>query len=87
MMYTIYWKPSQSRNLMMDDCKKADTLKAGMLEQVLENLISWHDIPAKNVEYILNYIGMEFGHILVAIESEQYQGCTVYGKLVCTTVA
>lgn len=87
MTYAIYWKPSQSRNLMMDDCKKADTIKTGMLEQVLENLISWHDIPAKDVERVLNYIGLEFGHILVTIESEQYQGCMVYSKLVCATVA
>lgn len=75
MTYSIYFTPEQiKRNLIMDDVRKSDTLNAGMLEQVLENLINWHDIYKKDLSRVCDYIGLEYGHICVEIYKEKYIG-------------
>ncbi len=82
--YSIYFEPTMiGRNLNMDDIRKADTLGAGMLEQVLENLICWHDLKAKDLNRVMTYISLELGHPLVTIEEEHYCGCTCRLDLVC----
>jgi len=87
MTYSISWNVADSRSLVMEDCKKSDTLQAGMLEQVLPDTICWHDIEEKDIERVLNYIRFEFGHINIWIESEYYDGCVCDLTFVCGTIA
>ena len=81
MTFSIDWKPS--RNLSMDDCHKSDALHAGMLEQVLENLVSWHDVERKDMDRVVTYIGHEFSGVLAKVYEEHTSGGFCECKPVC----
>lgn len=84
MRYTIYFTPKDiGRGLNMADIRKSDTLRAGMLEQVLDDLICWHDIKARDLDRVMDYIQLEFGRVLIQIEEEYHRGRMVEGMPVC----
>lgn len=74
MVYSICWSPNYAGPLTKDDVKKSDTLSAGMLEQVLPDLICWHGVKHKDVDRVLTYIGLEFGPLFVSVEEERRGG-------------
>lgn len=82
MTYSVLWNP-HGRDLHRSDILKSDTLNAGMLEQVLDDLISWHDIRRKDLDRVLTYIQIEFGPKLAEIASEICVGCVVNLQTVC----
>lgn len=84
MSYTITFTPKDiGRNLTRADILKADTLAAGLLEQVLDDLISWHDVQQRDIARVLDYISLEYGHILICIESEYHHGYMCDLSFVC----
>ena len=75
MTYSIDFQTKDiGRNLTVQDIRKSDTLNAGMLEQVLDDWISWHGVPRKDVERVLNYIELELGPAFVSIAEEHFCG-------------
>lgn len=83
-LYSVYFTPDDiGRGLTMDDCRKADTLNAGMLEQVLDDLISWHNIPKRDLNRVMDYIQLEYGHILIGVETEILAGGYARGVSSC----
>ena len=81
MTFCINWKPS--RNLSMDDCRKSDDLHAGMLEQVLENLVSWHDVDRRDMDRVITYIGCEFPGVFAEVYEEHTTGSFCECKPIC----
>lgn len=73
MTYTIYIHKS---NLNWDMIHKADKI-GGMIEQVLPNLISWHDLKENEIEPALNFIRETWGGIKVELCKEIYHGSCV----------
>lgn len=82
MTYSVTWKLNK-RYLRRSDILKSDTLNAGMMEQVLDDLISWHDIRQKDLDRVLTYIQVEFSPKLAEIASEKHTGCMVNLQTVC----
>ena len=78
MTYTIYINHS---NLNWDMIHKADKI-GGMIEQVLSDLISWHDLKESEIEPALNFIRETWGNITVKLCKEIYYGS--YGSF-CDT--
>ena len=70
MTYTIYIDAS---NLSWDIIHKADKI-GGMIEQVLPELISWHDLKENEIEPALDFITETWGHITVDLCKEIYHG-------------
>lgn len=70
MTYTIY---IDANNLSWDIIHKADKI-GGMIEQVLDNTISWHDLEENEVEPALDFIRETWGHITVDLCKEIYHG-------------
>ena len=84
MTYSLDFKVADiGRNLTMNDCRKSDTLNAGMLEQVLEDWISWHGVRRRDIERVLKYIELELGPAFVLISEEHFQGCFCDCKELC----
>lgn len=73
MTYTIY---INANNLTWDIIHKADEI-GGMIEQVLDNLISWHDLKENEIEPALDFIRKTWGHITVDLCREIYHGSYV----------
>ena len=71
MTYTIY---IDTNNLTWDIIHKADEI-GGMIEQVLPELISWHDLKENEIEPALDFIRATWGHIRVDLCKEIYHGC------------
>lgn len=63
MRYTIYINAHLTREIM----HKADTLKIGIIEEVLCGLISWHDIYSEEIPATLDFIRENFGNITVKV--------------------
>lgn len=78
MTYTIY---INANNLTWDIIHKADEI-GGMIEQVLDNLISWHDLKENEIEPALDFIRETWGHITVDLCKEIYHGSYVDTPLV-----
>ena len=70
MTYTIH---ISADNLSWDIIHKADEI-GGMIEQVLPELISWHDLKENEVEPALDFIRETWGHITVDLCKEIYHG-------------
>ena len=70
MTYTIH---INANNLTWDIIHKADEI-GGMIEQVLNNLISWHDLKENEIEPALDFIRETWGHITVELHKEFYSG-------------
>lgn len=68
MKYTIYF----NAHLTRETIQKADTLKIGMVEEVLDNLISWHDICSEEIPAALDFIRENFGHITITVADEYW---------------
>lgn len=84
MTYSIDFQTKDiGRNLTVQDIRKSDTLNAGMLEQVLDDWISWHGVERKDVERVLKYIELELGSAFVLISEEHFQGCFCDLKELC----
>lgn len=66
MTLTIY---INANNLNWDIIHKADEI-GGMIEQVEENLISWHDLSLKEISFALQFVSETWGHITVDITKE-----------------
>lgn len=84
MTYAIYFTPADlGRNLNYYDSKKADTLNAGLFEQVLDNLICWHSIKPTDLDRILDYLSLEYPPMLISIEAEYMRGSLCFPKFIC----
>lgn len=70
MTYTIH---INANNLNWDIIHKADEI-GGMIEQVLDDLISWHDLKENEIESALDFIRETWGHITVELYKEIYYG-------------
>lgn len=68
MKYTLYFKTHLTREIM----QKADALNIGMVEEVLDNLISWHDICSEEIPAALDFIRDNFGHITITVAEEYW---------------
>ena len=68
--YTIY---IDANNLTWDIIHKADEI-GGMIEQVLDNLIAWHELEENEIEPSLEFIRETWGHISVELHKEFYSG-------------
>lgn len=68
MTFTIY---IDANNLTWDIIHKADEI-GGMIEQVTEDFISWHDLSLKEISFALQFISETWGHITVDIAKENY---------------
>ena len=71
MTYTIY---IDANNLSWYIIHRADKI-GGMIEQVLPELISWHDLKENEIEPALDFITETWGHITVDLCKEIYHGC------------
>ena len=84
MRYTITIPVAEfGRGLNFYDCKKADTLQAGLLEEVTSDLICWHSIEAKDIERVVNYLSLEYPPMLIEIEAEYLRGSLCFTQFVC----
>ena len=84
MTYSINFKNSDlGRGLNYYDCKKSDTLNAGILEQVLDDSICWHGIKSSDLNRVLDYISLEYPPMLIEIEAEYLRGDKVFPRFVC----
>ena len=77
MTYTIY---IDANNLNWDIIHKADEI-GGMIEQVLDDTISWHDLEENEVGPALDFIRETWGHITVDLCKEIYYGSFCYTPL------
>lgn len=68
MTYTIY---INANNLTWDIIHKADEI-GGMIEQVLSDQISWHNLKEKELALALNFIYETWGHVFVSLCEEIY---------------
>lgn len=68
MKYTIYINAHLTKETM----HKADTLDIGMIEEVLNNLISWHDIYSEEIPAALDFIRANFGNITITVAEDYY---------------
>lgn len=68
MKYTIYINAHLTKKIM----SKADALKIGMIEEVLDNLISWHDIYSEEIPVALDFIRENFGNITIRVAEDYY---------------
>lgn len=74
MILTIYIPISTtSQNLTWETINKADKI-GGMIEQVLDDLISWHNLKENEIESALDFIRETYGHITVKLCKEIYYG-------------
>lgn len=70
MAFTIY---INANNLSWNIIHKADEI-GGMIEQVLDNLIAWHELEENEIEPSLEFIRETWGHISVELHKEFYFG-------------
>ena len=73
MTYTIY---INANNLTWDIIHKADKI-GGMIEQVLNDLISWHDLKENEIESALDFIRETWRCTTVQLCKEIYHGSCV----------
>ena len=78
MTFTIY---INANNLTWDIIHKADEI-GGMIEQVLSDLISWHNLKENEIRPALEFIRETWGHITVPVCEEFYYGTN---KSLCST--
>lgn len=84
MTYSINFKNSDlGRGLNYYDCKKSDTLNAGILEQVLDDFICWHGIKPSDLNRVLDYLSLEYSPMLIEIEAEYLRGDKIFPRFVC----
>ena len=75
----LFDRRAVGRNMTREDFKNANTLRAGRLEHVIPEIITWWHIPEKKVLNVLWVLHQNFGSIPVAIFAEDpVEG---YGKL------
>ena len=55
----------------------------GLLEEVLNGVVIFHSLEHKYIEKALDYIVNRFGHCLVTVETEYYDGCFCKCELLC----
>lgn len=70
MTFTIY---INANNLTWDIIHKADEI-GGMIEQIFDDLISWHNLKENEIESALDFIRGTWGHITVQLCKEIYYG-------------
>ena len=59
---TVYFTPSDiGRDLTREDLRAADAIGCGLLEQVLPDLISFHDIQPAELPIVLRFLAERFG--------------------------
>lgn len=68
MTYTIYFDAHLTKETM----QKADALNIGMIEEVLDNLISWHDVKMEDIPETLDFIRENFGHTTITVAEEYW---------------
>lgn len=68
MTYTIYFDAHLTKETM----QKADALNIGMIEEVLDNLISWHDVEMEEIPEALDFIRENFGHTTITVAEEYW---------------
>lgn len=68
MKYTIYFDAHLTKETM----QKADALNIGMIEEVLDNLISWHEVKMENIPETLDFIRENFGYITITVAEEYW---------------
>lgn len=76
MTYTIYIDKSANLKWNWDIIHKADKI-GGMIEQVLPELISWHDLKENEIDPALDFIRETWGNITVDLCKEIYYGSCV----------
>ena len=58
---------------------------SGLLEEVLDGVVTFHSVERKDVNKALDYLASRYGHNFVSVESEHITGCYCQLKLICAT--
>lgn len=75
----LFERREVGRNMTLEDFKQANRLKAGRLEHVIPEIVTWWHIPDRKVLNVLHFLHEKFGPIPVAIFAEDpMEG---YGKM------
>lgn len=56
---------------------------SGLLEEVLDGVVTFHSVKGKDVNKALDYLANRYGRNLVYIESEHITGCFCQLELIC----